>query len=84
MLLCNNPFAGNDDKTAFICADDSVLMHVAAHADSFAIKRMRKIGQRRAVDYTSTGVWYMQVICYSQISLSFINGSLLERGSIML
>ncbi|KAL1801959.1 hypothetical protein ACET3Z_030606 [Daucus carota] len=35
-------------------------MHVAAHADSFAIKRMRKIGQRRAVDYTSTGVWYMQ------------------------
>ncbi|XP_059277573.1 flowering time control protein FY-like [Lycium ferocissimum] len=32
-----------------------------AHADSFAAKRMRKIGQRRAVDYTSTVVRYMQV-----------------------
>lgn len=28
--------------------------------DSFAAKRMRKIGQRRAVDYTSTVVRYMQ------------------------
>lgn len=37
-------------------------MHVAAHADSFAAKRMRKIGQRRAVDYTSTVVRYMQVM----------------------
>ncbi|GFY92288.1 transducin/WD40 repeat-like superfamily protein [Actinidia rufa] len=27
-----------------------------AHGDSFAAKRMRKIGQRRAVDYTSTVV----------------------------
>lgn len=32
-----------------------------AHADSFAAKRMRKIGQRRAVDYTSTVVRYMQI-----------------------
>lgn len=36
-------------------------MYIAAHADSFAAKRMRKIGQRRAVDYTSTVVRYMQV-----------------------
>lgn len=33
----------------------------AAHADSFAAKRMRKLAQRRAVDYTSTVVRYMQV-----------------------
>ncbi|KAG9144804.1 hypothetical protein Leryth_024839, partial [Lithospermum erythrorhizon] len=32
-----------------------------ANADNYA-KRMRKIGQRRAVDYTSTVVRYMQVI----------------------
>ncbi|KAL6981037.1 hypothetical protein U1Q18_022668 [Sarracenia purpurea var. burkii] len=32
-----------------------------AHGDSFAAKRMRKIGQRRAVDYTSTVVRYMQI-----------------------
>ncbi|XP_010938598.1 flowering time control protein FY [Elaeis guineensis] len=32
-----------------------------AHGDSFAAKRMRKLVQRRAVDYTSTVVRYMQV-----------------------
>ncbi|KAJ0045277.1 hypothetical protein Pint_05297 [Pistacia integerrima] len=32
-----------------------------AHGDSFAAKRMRKLTQRRAVDYTSTVVRYMQV-----------------------
>ncbi|CAH9122992.1 unnamed protein product [Cuscuta epithymum] len=32
-----------------------------AHADSYGAKRMRKMGQRRAVDYTSTVVRYMQV-----------------------
>lgn len=32
-----------------------------AHADSYAAKRMRKMGQRRAVDYTSTVVRYMQI-----------------------
>lgn len=31
------------------------------HIDNFAMKRMRKIGQRRAVDYTSTVVRYMQI-----------------------
>lgn len=31
------------------------------HADSFAAKRMRKLTQRRAVDYTSTVVRYVQV-----------------------
>ncbi|KDO49069.1 hypothetical protein CISIN_1g0050961mg, partial [Citrus sinensis] len=31
-----------------------------AHGDSFAAKRMRKLTQRRAVDYTSTVVRYMQ------------------------
>lgn len=47
-----------------MAADAFVLypMHVTAHADSFAAKRMRKIGQRRAVDYTSTVVRYMQVL----------------------
>ncbi|GAY48628.1 hypothetical protein CUMW_113150 [Citrus unshiu] len=33
----------------------------AAHGDSFAAKRMRKLTQRRAVDYTSTVVRYMQI-----------------------
>ncbi|XP_072997758.1 flowering time control protein FY [Typha latifolia] len=32
-----------------------------AHGDSFAAKRMRKLVQRRAVDYTSTVVRYAQV-----------------------
>ncbi|XP_023548971.1 flowering time control protein FY-like isoform X1 [Cucurbita pepo subsp. pepo] len=32
-----------------------------AHGDSFAAKRMRKLTQRRAVDYTSTVVRYMQL-----------------------
>lgn len=31
------------------------------NADSFAAKRMRKVVHRRAVDYTSTVVRYMQV-----------------------
>ena len=66
------PCAGIDDCLAIICADDLVPIHVAAHADSFATKRMRKIGQRRAVDYTSTVVRYMQVIYTTQILLSFI------------
>ncbi|KAK6163067.1 hypothetical protein DH2020_002908 [Rehmannia glutinosa] len=42
--------------------------HVAAHADSFAAKRMRKIGQRRAVDYTSTVVRYMQIRMFQRDS----------------
>ncbi|XP_016652766.1 PREDICTED: flowering time control protein FY-like [Prunus mume] len=32
-----------------------------AHPDGFAAKRMRKLTQRRAVDYTSTVVRYMQI-----------------------
>ncbi|KAJ8438778.1 hypothetical protein Cgig2_009896 [Carnegiea gigantea] len=32
------------------------------HADSFAAKRMRKLTQRRAVDYTSTVVRYVQAL----------------------
>ncbi|CAA7405947.1 unnamed protein product [Spirodela intermedia] len=32
-----------------------------AHGDSYAAKRMRKLVQRRAVDYTSTVVRYLQV-----------------------
>ncbi|KAK8609314.1 hypothetical protein V6N13_061763 [Hibiscus sabdariffa] len=32
-----------------------------AHGDNFAAKRMRKMTQRRAVDYTSTVVRYMQI-----------------------
>ncbi|PON60046.1 Guanine nucleotide-binding protein, beta subunit [Parasponia andersonii] len=37
------------------------LTHYDAHADGFAAKRMRKLTQRRAVDYTSTVVRYMQI-----------------------
>ncbi|TYG54413.1 hypothetical protein ES288_D09G187600v1, partial [Gossypium darwinii] len=33
-----------------------------AHGDNFAAKRMRKLTQRRAVDYTSTVVRYMQLL----------------------
>ncbi|XP_022010247.1 flowering time control protein FY isoform X1 [Helianthus annuus] len=36
--------------------------------DNFAAKRMRKIGQRRAVDYTSTVVRYMQTHLWQQDS----------------
>ncbi|CAA0808954.1 Flowering time control protein FY [Striga hermonthica] len=39
-----------------------------AHADSFAAKRMRKIGQRRAVDYTSTVVRYVQARMFQRDS----------------
>ncbi|RZR88360.1 hypothetical protein BHM03_00015923 [Ensete ventricosum] len=35
--------------------------NIAAYGDSFAARRMRKVVQRRAVDYTSTVVRYMQV-----------------------
>lgn len=37
------------------------------NADSFAAKRMRKIVHRRAVDYTSTVVRYMQVSFISHL-----------------
>lgn len=40
---------------------DVSLFDVAAHIDSFGAKRMRKHTQRRAVDYTSTVVRYIQV-----------------------
>ena len=43
-------------------------MSVSAHGDGFAAKRMRKLTQRRAVDYTSTVVRYMQVIFYDRLS----------------
>ncbi|KAF4348359.1 hypothetical protein G4B88_007885 [Cannabis sativa] len=39
-----------------------------AHADGFAAKRMRKHTQRRAVDYTSTVVRYMQIRMWQQDS----------------
>ncbi|KAL6570086.1 hypothetical protein OROMI_014600 [Orobanche minor] len=39
-----------------------------AHTDNFAAKRMRKIGQRRAVDYTSTVVRYMQIRMFQRDS----------------
>jgi|AraCvinosormetaG_1042628.scaffolds.fasta_scaffold08324_1 hypothetical protein len=45
------------------------LSDVAANVDSFGAKRMRKHTQRRAVDYTSTVVRYIQVMyshCCSQ------------------
>ncbi|KAB2007895.1 hypothetical protein ES319_D10G062100v1 [Gossypium barbadense] len=34
-----------------------------AHGDNFTAKRMRKLTQMRAVDYTSTVVRYMQWFC---------------------
>ncbi|XP_042392545.1 flowering time control protein FY-like [Zingiber officinale] len=37
-----------------------------AYGDSFAARRMRKVVQRRAVDYTSTVVRYMQVRMWQQ------------------
>ncbi|KAI4323537.1 hypothetical protein L6164_023134 [Bauhinia variegata] len=37
------------------------LPHYDVHADSFAAKRMRKLTQRRAVDYTSPVVRYIQI-----------------------
>ncbi|KAK3006361.1 hypothetical protein RJ639_016614 [Escallonia herrerae] len=39
-----------------------MVLVAVAHVDSFAAKRMRKTGQRRAVDYTSTVVRYMQML----------------------
>ncbi|XP_042065969.1 flowering time control protein FY-like [Salvia splendens] len=39
-----------------------------AHGDFLAAKRMRKIGQRRAVDYTSTVVRYMQIRMFQRDS----------------
>lgn len=50
-----------------------VLKHLAANADSFAAKRMRKIGQRRAVDYTSTVVRYMQVRPVTNVNYMFLS-----------
>ena len=39
---------------------DGIFYDVAAHVDGFGGKRMRKHTQRRAVDYTSTVVRYIQ------------------------
>ncbi|TYI92937.1 hypothetical protein E1A91_D02G103500v1, partial [Gossypium mustelinum] len=42
---------------------ENCLMHLGrnlTHGDNFAAKRMRKLTQRRVVDYTSTVVRYMQ------------------------
>lgn len=39
-----------------------------AQGDSFAAKRIRKIGQRRAVDYTSTVVRYLQIRMFQRDS----------------
>ncbi|XWS65504.1 hypothetical protein CRYUN_Cryun05aG0118700 [Craigia yunnanensis] len=39
-----------------------------AHGDNFAAKRMRKLTQRRAVDYTSTVVRYMQICTWQRDS----------------
>lgn len=58
-------------KDRIMLALYALLVGIAAHGDNFAAKRMRKLTQRRAVDYTSTVVRYMQVnssdpshICY--------------------
>ncbi|CAL5400802.1 unnamed protein product [Camellia sinensis] len=40
------------------------------HGDSFAAKRIRKVGQRRAVDYSSTVVRYMQIRMWQRDSRS--------------
>nr|KJB25966.1 hypothetical protein B456_004G218500 [Gossypium raimondii] len=44
---------------------ENCLMHLGrnlTHGDNFAAKRMRKLTQRRVVDYTSIVVRYMHVI----------------------
>ncbi|OVA07847.1 WD40 repeat [Macleaya cordata] len=46
----------------------SYFKFVAAHGDSFAAKRVRKLVQRRAVDYTSTVVRYMQIRMWQRAS----------------
>ncbi|PKA58619.1 Flowering time control protein FY [Apostasia shenzhenica] len=46
--------------SAFAYSDVSIAFK-HSHGDSFAAKRMRKLVQRRAVDYTSTVVRYIQV-----------------------
>ena len=40
-------------------------MTVVGHGDSHGAKRIRKLTQRKAVDYTSTVVRYMQVMVIS-------------------
>lgn len=47
-------------------------INIAAQGDSFAAKRIRKSGQRRAVDYTSTVVRYIQVIWVLQWSSTYL------------
>ncbi|KAB2096510.1 hypothetical protein ES319_A01G112800v1 [Gossypium barbadense] len=42
---------------------------IQAHGDKFAAKRMRRLTQRRAVDYTSTVVRYMQELQFHQTPL---------------
>ena len=45
----------------------------SAYGDSFAAKRIRKLVQRRAVDYTCTAVRYLQVLLhgYAFVNLYF-------------
>ncbi|KAI6704277.1 hypothetical protein NL676_013413 [Syzygium grande] len=48
---------------------ESKLLLKSAHTDNFAAKRMRKLTQRRAVDYTSTVVQYTQLSLYHLIRM---------------
>jgi polyadenylation factor subunit 2 len=45
---------------------------VVDHGDGYGGKRMRKLTQRRAVDYTSTVVRYIQVMLEICDSWSFL------------
>ncbi|KAG4161955.1 hypothetical protein ERO13_D01G087801v2 [Gossypium hirsutum] len=54
-------FDNNTRKLQNFTAVYFLGLKVDAHGDKFAAKRMRRLTQRRAVDYTSTVVRYMQV-----------------------
>lgn len=45
----------------------------AAYGDGYGAKRMRKLVQRRTVDYTSTAVRYLQVPCNNLSTFSDVH-----------
>ncbi|KAH9698487.1 WD REPEATS REGION domain-containing protein [Citrus sinensis] len=60
-LSSNPPYDGDNSNEEALLVLVETVNSKSAHGDSFAAKRMRKLTQRRAVDYTSTVVRYMQI-----------------------
>ncbi|KAH9658613.1 WD REPEATS REGION domain-containing protein [Citrus sinensis] len=60
-LPSNPPYDGDNSNEQSLLVLVETVNSKSAHGDSFAAKRMRKLTQRRAVDYTSTVVRYMQI-----------------------